>query len=277
MRDKVPSPHPGVRAAQFNRQAAGVGGCKAVGVRTVAEWHHMLVAEMRLPEVAEKELRERGFTIVAGPTLPGGHNQYSVAFDKAEAEADPSDVSIRSSTRINDFVNRGAEFDGIYTFGPLLGACVATIGKPFKLSGMRARILEPGAPVEALHVDVKHGAKDWPILGGIFMIDAFTPDNGATRFVSGSHLQSADPGDGMPDTLDPHEDQVLACGPAGSLIIFNASVWHGHSANRSRARRRSIQVHFVAREAQESTHHATRMRVETMHRIGPLARYVLDV
>jgi hypothetical protein len=246
-------------------------------MKTAEEWHHWLTAEMLLPLVAATELREQGFTIVPGPELPGGHNQYSTAFDKAAIEADRSDVSVRSSTRINDFVNRGVEFDGIYTFGPLLGACVATIGRPFKLSGMRARILEPGAPMEALHVDVKHGARDWPILGGIFMIDAFTVDNGATRFVPGSHLQSTDPRDCMADTLNPHEEQVLACGPAGSLIIFNASVWHGHSANRSRARRRSIQAHFVAREAQESTHHAKRMRVETMRRIAPLGRYVLDV
>jgi hypothetical protein len=242
-----------------------------------AEWHQMLAAEMKLPEAAATALRERGFTIVPGPELPGGPDQYSAAFDKAVSEADPSDVSVRSSTRINDFVNRGAEFDGIYTFAPLLGACAAVIGKPFKLSGMRARILEPGAPVEALHVDVKHGAKDWPLLGAIFLIDAFTSENGATRFVPGSHLQAADPGDCLANALDSHEKQVLACGPAGSLIIFNASVWHGHTANRSRGRRRSIQAHFVARDAQESTHHAGRMRAETLQRLGPLARYVLDV
>lgn len=246
-------------------------------MRTAADWHNLLAADMQLPLVAATELQERGFTIVPGPELPGGHNQYSIAFDKAAIEADPSDVSVRSSTRINDFVNRGAEFDGIYTFGPLLGACVATIRKPFKLSGMRARILEPGAPMEALHVDVKYGAKDWPLLGAIFMIDLFTADNGATRFVPGSHLRSTDPRDCMVDTSDPHEAQVLACGPAGSLTIVNASVWHGHTANLSKTRRRSIQAHFVAREAQDSTHHATRMRVETMQRIGPLARYILDV
>jgi hypothetical protein len=249
----------------------------SAGMRDASEWHQVLAADMQLPEAAATELREQGFTIVPGPELPGGHDQYSVAFDKAVREADPADVSVRSSTRINDFVNRGAEFDGIYTFAPLLGACVAVIGKPFKLSGMRARILEPGAPVEALHVDVKQGAKDWPLLGAIFMIDAFTSDNGATRFVPGSHLRAADPRDCMASAVDAHEEQVLACGSAGSLIIFNASVWHGHSANRSQGRRRSIQAHFVARDAQESTHHAGRMREETLLRLGPLARYVLDV
>jgi ectoine hydroxylase-related dioxygenase (phytanoyl-CoA dioxygenase family) len=191
--------------------------------------------------------------------------------------AEPADVSVRSSTRINDFVNRGPEFDGIYIFGPLLAACSLIIGKPFKLSGMRARTLEPNAPVEAFHVDVKYGASDWPLVGFIMMIDDFGTDNGTTRFVPGSHLQPSDPGEVMKNLKASHEKQVLALGPAGSLIIFNASVWHSHTANRSGKRRRSIQGHFVARDTQESTEHAARMRPETSYRISDLARYVLDV
>src|SRR6185295_12049903 len=199
-------------SANFRAQPDEMGWQATVGTRTASEWHSMLEATMELPEVAATELRDQGFTIVPGPELPGGHSHYSIAFDKACIEADHADVSIRSSTRINDFVNRDPEFDGIYTFAPLLGACVATIGKPFKLSGMRARILEPGAPVEALHVDVKHGARDWPLLGGIFMIDAFTSENGATRFVPGSHLQSTDPRDCMADPMSSCKGEVLACG-----------------------------------------------------------------
>lgn len=245
--------------------------------RDHGDWHEIIAAGMQLSPSAETELREQGFTIIPGPHLARGQDHFSSAFDKAVEEADPSDVSVRSSTRIDDFVNRGEEFDVMYTYPPLLGACVATIGKPFKLSGMRARILEPGTPAETLHVDVKHGARDWPVVGGIFMVDAFTADNGATRFVPGSHLRTAAPGDGVEHAGATHEEPVLACGPAGSLIVFNASVRHGHSANSSRVRRRSIQMHFVARDAQESTHHAMRMREDTLRRIGPLARYVLDV
>jgi ectoine hydroxylase-related dioxygenase (phytanoyl-CoA dioxygenase family) len=37
----------------------------------------------------------------------------------------------------------------------------------------------------------------------------------------------------MNNTEDDHDEQVVACGPAGSMIIFNASVWHSHGANRS--------------------------------------------
>jgi ectoine hydroxylase-related dioxygenase (phytanoyl-CoA dioxygenase family) len=183
-----------------------------------------------------------------------------------------------SSTRIDDFVNRGPEFDEIYIYPPLLAACCQIIGGPFKLSGMRARIVNPGAPTGRLHVDVRHRAGEGALVGCILMVDAFDAENGATRFVPGSHLQPREPGEVMNDPQDAHEEQVLACAPAGSIIIFDASVWHSHGANRSARPRRSIQAHFVPRDAQASPDdHSRRMLPETLQRIGDLAKYVLNV
>ena len=76
--------------------------------------------------------------------------------------AHPDDVSIRSSTRVHDFVNRGPAFDELYLYGPLLAACCRVIGRPFKLSSMLARALEPGAPAQSLHVDFARDADGWP-------------------------------------------------------------------------------------------------------------------
>ncbi len=215
--------------------------------------------------------------VMSGPINQGRCELLSEAYDHAVATADANDVRISSSTRVDDFVNRGPEFDAMYVYGPLLAACCEIIGGPFKLSGMRARTLDPGAPVEGLHVDVKHQADGWPLVGFIIMVDSFDADNGATRFVPGTHLQQHEPVEVMKDLTDDHEEQVLACGPAGSIIIFNASVWHSHTANRSIRRRRSVQGHFVPRKARSATDHAARMRPETFQRIGELAKYVLDV
>src|SRR5215510_8792565 len=103
-------------------------------MNTRTDWHSAILAETHLSPQATRELQDQGFTIVSGPALPSGPDQYSRAYDRDVTAADPSDISVRSSTRINDFVNRGPEFDGIYTFGPLLAACAMIIGRPFKLS-----------------------------------------------------------------------------------------------------------------------------------------------
>ena len=249
-------------------------------LRSSDEWHDLIAAEAHLPPDAARRLREIGFCVMPGPVIPGGCEALSAAYDRAAALADPADVHVGktgASTRIDDFVNRGPEFDGIYIYAPLLAACRQIIDGPFKLSGMRARTLNPGARTERLHVDVKHGADGWPLVGCILMIDAFEAENGATRFVPGSHLQPREPGDVMNNPEDAHDEQVLACGPAGSIIIFNASIWHSHGANRSDRPRRSIQAHFCRRDARASPDdHSTRMRPETLQRIGELAKYVLD-
>ena len=239
--------------------------------------YHSIAARSQLPGDIAAQLRSDGFVVLPGPATPGGIAQLSEAYDRAVSAADPADIGVSSSTRVTDFVDRGPEFDCIYIFPPLLAACCLIIGKPFKLSGTRTRTLEPGAPVEGMHVDVKPEGDGWPIVGFILMVDAFDGENGATRFVPGSHLGLGDPNELMSDRMNAHEDEVLACGPAGSIIIFNGSVWHSHTANRSRRRRRSLQGHFVPRDARSSVDHAARVRAEVIDRIGDLAKYVLAV
>jgi ectoine hydroxylase-related dioxygenase (phytanoyl-CoA dioxygenase family) len=238
--------------------------------------HDLILANAMLPEEATRQLSEMGFVIVPGPEIPGGWPALSQAFDRAVLAADPADVSIRSSTRVHDFVNRGPEFDGLYVHRLVLAACCQIIGRPFKLSTMLARTLEPGAPAQPLHVDVKRGANGWPLVGFIVMVDAFHSENGATRFVPGSHRWRREPDVGLDSTAS-HDEEILACGPAGSMIIFNGSVWHGHSANRSNRSRRSIQGAFIPREARPAIDQASRIHPDTLGRLGGLARYILDV
>jgi hypothetical protein len=243
-------------------------------------WHSLIESGSHLSPDAADQLRDVGFVVVPGPVIPGGCKRLSDAYDRAVAAADPADVhtgKTKSSTRVDDFVNRGVEFDGIYIYPPLLAACCQIIGGPFKLSGMRARTLNPGAPEERLHVDVERCDSAWPLVGCILMVDAFDAENGATRFVPASHLQPLEPGQVMGNPQDTHKQEVFVCGPAGSVIIFNASAWHGHGANRTGRPRRSIQAHFVPRAAQASSENCGRMRPETLQRISDLAKYVLNV
>jgi hypothetical protein len=271
-----------VQEEEHNARLSGTRLMRALDEETVTysdDEYEDLLARCHLSEHASAQLRDGGFVVVPGPSIPGGIERLSEAYDHAVESADPADVRVSSSTRVIDFVNRAPEFDGIYVYSPLLAACRMIVGEPFKLSGTRARTLEPGAPTEAFHVDVKHQhrADGWPIVGFIMMVDAFDAENGATRFVPGSHLRPHEPGELMESPANDHEAQVLASGPAGSMIIFNGSTWHGHTANRSTRRRRSLQGHFIPRDARSSIDHAERVRPEVLERIGELGRYILAI
>jgi ectoine hydroxylase-related dioxygenase (phytanoyl-CoA dioxygenase family) len=118
----------------------------------------------------------------------------------------------------------------------------------------------------------------WPMVGFIIMVDEFRSDNGSTRFVPGSH-QWADtpraPGDIVEEATPDQQRQLLASGPARSVIIYNGSVWHGHSANLTSVPQRSIQGAYIRRDAVSGIDLPARMRTETLRRISPLEKYVL--
>ena len=176
---------------------------------------------------------------------------------------------------VNDFVNRGAVFDELYLHAPILAACGSVINRPFKLSTLHARTLHPGATAQGLHVDFQRQEDGWPMVGFIFMVDEFREDNGATRFVPSSHLWSQSLDDPMQKQPIDDAAQVAACGPAGSIVIYNGSVWHGHGTNRTSQPRRSLQGAYIRRDAQAAGNLPARMRSETLDRISPLARYLL--
>jgi hypothetical protein len=225
---------------------------------------------------AASELHERGFVVLPAAVPTDRRDRLANAYAAAVASATGDDTRIGStSTRVSDFVNRGAEFDDLYVFRSLLDAASHVIGRPFKLSSLHARTVRPHTPAQDLHVDVPRDSADWPLLGFILMVDAFRPDNGATRFVPGSHRWPGTPADTLADLRAEFDGQVLACGAAGSLLVFNGSAWHGHAPNTSSEPRRSIQGAFIPRDGRAGTDFAARMSPETRARLSPLARYVL--
>jgi len=235
-------------------------------------------AGCQLPAATAQDLRERGFVVIRGPVPPERLARFAAAYDTAMDSGDATDLRVASTTtRLYDFVNRSSEFDDLYIYPPLLEACYQVIATPFKLSSTLGRTLRPHTAAQDLHVDIKRDSGDLPMIGFILMVDDFRPDNGATRFVPGSHKWPTVPKEVMQDRQAEYKGEVPACGPAGSLIIFNGSIWHGHTANKSAIARRSIQGYFVKREAQSGIDLSARMQPETLARIGPLARYVLAI
>jgi hypothetical protein len=242
----------------------------------MSDWFNTLAAGREFSTHAASQLEERGFVVLPGVVTAASMEPLTRAYTEAVTSATSDDIRIGStSTKVSDFVNRGAAFDNLYMFPALLEACCRVIGRPFKLSSLHARTLRPGTYAQELHVDVSRNSSDWPLLGFILMVDDFRPDNGATRFVPGSHRWPGTPEDTMPNVRAAHDAEVLACGAAGSLLVFNGSTWHGHTANVSTRLRRSIQGAFIPREGRAATDFAARMQPDTRGRLSSLARTVL--
>jgi hypothetical protein len=231
-----------------------------------------------LPFNSAQQLVESGFTVIPGSIPASQLPELSFAYDEAMSSGVGSDLKVGSTTdRLYDLVTRGPEFDEIYTYPPLLQACRQVIREPFKLSSLLGRTLRPGSPGQELHVDLTRDSTDAPMLGFILMIDPFTAENGATRFIPYSQHWADVPSDRLTDTRASFPGEIVACGESGSLIIFNGAIWHGHTANNSREQRRSIQGYFVRRDAQSGIDFPPRMNPETLGRITALARYLLSL
>ena len=194
-------------------------------------------------------LPEKGFAVIPGPFRGNELETAIAAHDHAVATGRREDRKEGStSIRVNALLDRAPEFAAILTHQPLLDAAAALIGGPFKLSACHARSIRPGAAVQALHQDVAPGQDGWPLLGFILMVDPFEIENGATRFLPGSADLRELPEKPPPSGLE------YACGPAGSLLLFDGSVWHGHGANMTARWRRSVQGALIPKGATAVDH-----------------------
>lgn len=77
-------------------------------------------------------------------------------------------------------------------------------------------------------------------MGATILLDDFTPENGATWYLAGSHER--------PDAPPPEEffgaaERVVA--PAGSVWFFNARTWHAGGVNQTDRWRRALTINMA--------------------------------
>ena len=244
----------------------------------MVDWYDDTSASRVLPTTLREELLNRGFVVVPEVVPSLRLDALRRACDVAVSEADPGDLRVGStSTRVRGLTGRCQELDELFINRIVLEACACIIQRPFKLSSLLARTVIPGSTAQDFHMDIQRDENGWPMAGFIVMVDDFRTGNGATRFVPASHVWQSDLGDSMKKPTGGHETQVLACGRAGSVIIYNSSIWHGHAANRSARPRRSIQGAYIRRDATAATNHAARLSPDALGRLGSLAAYLLAV
>lgn len=92
-----------------------------------------------------------------------------------------------------------------------------------------------------IHRDVRtFSGKTNTMLNLLVMLDDFTPKNGATHVLSGSHREEEKPSD---ETFFREAERVT--GSAGSLLFFNSNLWHAAGENKSDRDRCALTLTFT--------------------------------
>lgn len=123
-----------------------------------------------------------------------------------------------------------------------------TISSTAVLHVQNGLVLPPLAEGESRDIFQTRFHMDFPrILNGylcsvntFFMVDEFTSENGGTLVVPRSHQMTERPD---PETLK--QNAIAAEGPAGSMIVFDSTLWHAAGPNCSKQDRHAINHQFT--------------------------------
>jgi ectoine hydroxylase-related dioxygenase (phytanoyl-CoA dioxygenase family) len=197
------------------------------------------------------------------------------------AEGDQAGIEVHQeegTDRLADLVNKDPVFEVCFTSPRVLAATAHVLGD-FTLSSLNSRAALPGSGLQRLHTDWGEPvpAGDYQVCNSIWLIDDFTPDNGPTRVVPGSHRSEQLPGQVLADPWAPYPGEVQVLGQAGTVVVFNAHLWHGGTLNTTRQPRRALHSYFCRRGRKQQLDQRAYLRPETLARLSPAARHILGV
>lgn len=200
----------------------------------------------------------------------------------AEAEGEQAGLEVHQeegTVRLSNLIDKDPVFEKCITEPRLLGAIRHVLGPRFRLSSLNARAAQPGQGLQGLHADWGEGVApgDYRVCNSLWLLTDFTAENGATRVVPGSHRSRQVPRQAMDDPTADHPDQVELLGPAGTVVVFNSHLWHGGTLNRSDSERAAMHCYYCRRDEKQQTDQRKWLSPETVRRLSPEARAVVDV
>jgi hypothetical protein len=238
-----------------------------------------VLASSLLSVSQRRQLDEEGWLALPGlmsPELLGTLRRRVEELFEEEGAAAGSEFKMEpGARRLANLVNKGRVFEEVI-LTPVVLQCMAQIlGPRLKLSSLNVRSAEPGdGKGQPLHADSGAIADDrgyW-VANSVWMLDDFTPENGATRFVPGSHRWGRVP---EPDFYGPHPEERLVTGEAGTVVVMNAHMWHGGTPNRTAAPRRAMHVYYTRWDKPQQQYQKKLLDAGVQARLSGAAREIL--
>jgi len=198
---------------------------------------------------------------------------------ESEGENAGSEFKREEQTRrLANLVDKGEVFGRSIAMPEILESVGQILGPEFKLSSLNVRSADPHSTwIQPLHCDM--GAipdeRGYWVANTVWMLDDFTSENGATRLIPGSHRWRRLPQETLSDPVAPHPDEILLTGKAGSVVVMNAHLWHGGTANHTDRPRCAMHGFYCRWDKPQQQYQKRLLRPEIQQGLAPKLRQLL--
>jgi hypothetical protein len=192
-----------------------------------------------------RRLMDDGYVVVTGMMAPSDVRAARADLDRVLQTTKTGRNSFEGydTQRIYALFAKTRTFDQAATDPLLLGVLDQVLGH-YQLSAPVGICIGAGEKAQILHRDDSVYPVPEPhpplVVNTMWPLDEFTTENGATRFIPGSHRW--EPGR-WPAPDDPVETAVIT---PGSAMFYLGSLWHGGGANQTEAPRLGVILEYAA-------------------------------
>lgn len=235
-----------------------------------------------MTEIEKQALDNEGYVALPGfmsaELLQALRQRVGELFDLESDRAGAEFKQEPQTRRLANLVNKGELFERMIVRPEILERVRHILGPEFKLGSLNARSANPHSDwAQPLHCDVGAIAdeKGYWVANTVWMLDDFTPSNGALRLVPGSHRWGQLPQQALKDPLAPQPQEILITGTAGTVVVMNAHLWHGGTANRTSEPRRALHAFYTRRDKPQQQYQKKLLSPEVQSRLTPEQRQIL--
>ena len=184
----------------------------------------------------------------------------------------PSDNSFEgsSTTRVYNLLAHGGPWLDVPVHPVVLAIAEAVLGGQILISSLSSIAIGPGETPQPIHADDQVMPIARPhvpvVCNSMLALTDFTEANGATRIVPGSHRADHNPEYGS------YPESIPAEMKAGSILVWNGSLWHGGGANTTDQTRMGIAMNYCAGWIRQQENQQLGIPREVMAEFSPKLR-----
>jgi len=196
-----------------------------------------------------ERMNRDGYTIIENaidPSVVAALRDDVVQLErKLKIQPAPNLFEGHNTLRIYNLLARGEIYEQVPVHDRVLPIVEGVLDKGCLVSSLSSIDIGPGEAAQPLHADDQLIPLPKPhvsiICNSMWALTDFTEANGATRLVPGSHRAER-----SPQPFGEPVQSIAAEMRAGSILVFDGSIWHGGGANRTSERRLGLAMNYCS-------------------------------